>query len=76
MISLFRVGEAVQAVCVGQGWRFCFVGGLALQRWGEPRVTEDVDLTLLTGFETKDASSTSFCGISRPGFPVPRSLPW
>jgi len=26
------------------------IGGLALQRWGEPRETIDVDLTLLTGF--------------------------
>ena len=26
------------------------MGGLAVQRWGEPRVTQDVDLTLLTGF--------------------------
>ncbi len=50
MIALFQVAEEIQAVCRGQGWQFCFVGGLALQRWGEPRVTEDVDLTLLTGF--------------------------
>lgn len=33
-----------------QRWRFCFIGGLAVQRWGEPRETVDVDLTLLTGF--------------------------
>lgn len=33
-----------------RGWRFCFIGGIALQRWGEPRLTVDVDLTLLTGF--------------------------
>lgn len=33
-----------------EGWRFCLIGGLALQRWGEPRETVDVDLTLLTGF--------------------------
>ena len=25
-------------------------GGLAVQRWGEPRLTRDADLTLLTGF--------------------------
>lgn len=37
-------------VCVQQRWRFCFIGGVALQRWGEPRLTVDVDLTLLTGF--------------------------
>jgi hypothetical protein len=26
---------------------FCFIGGLAVQRWGQPRLTVDVDLTLL-----------------------------
>jgi hypothetical protein len=50
MIDLFRVAEGVQQLCLCEGWKFCFVGGLAIQRWGEPRVTKDVDLTLLTGF--------------------------
>ncbi|MDO9540988.1 MAG: DUF6036 family nucleotidyltransferase [Kiritimatiellia bacterium] len=26
------------------------MGGMAVQRWGEPRLTQDVDVTLLTGF--------------------------
>ena len=34
----------------GQGWRFCFIGGVAVQRWGEPRFTQDIDLTLIAGF--------------------------
>ena len=46
---LAAAGE-VQRFCQRQGWRFCFIGGVALQRWGEPRLTQDVDLTLLTGF--------------------------
>ena len=50
MIGLFQVAEEIQSLCFQQSWQFCFVGGLALQRWGEPRVTGDVDLTLLTGF--------------------------
>ncbi|MCI0344389.1 MAG: nucleotidyltransferase, partial [Chloroflexi bacterium] len=29
------------------GRRACVIGGLAVQRWGEPRLTRDVDLTLL-----------------------------
>jgi hypothetical protein len=33
-----------------RGWRFCFIGGVAIQRWGVPRFTQDIDLTLLTGF--------------------------
>jgi hypothetical protein len=40
----------IQAFCRIQGWRFCFIGGLAVQRWGEPRLTQDVDLTVISGF--------------------------
>ncbi len=46
---LAAAGE-IQRFCQRQGWRFCFIGGVAVQRWGEPRVTQDVDLTLVTGF--------------------------
>lgn len=31
-------------------WEFCVIGGLAVQRWGEPRLTQDADLMLLTGY--------------------------
>ncbi len=58
MISLHAVlqaAEEVQSFCVRRGWRFCFIGGVALQRWGEPRLTQDADLTLLTGFGTEEA---------------------
>ena len=50
MNELIRAAAGVQAFCDARRWRFCFIGGLALQRWGEPRETIDVDLTLLTGF--------------------------
>ena len=46
----FEAARQLQAFCDRQGWRSCFIGGIAVQRWGEPRVTRDVDLTLLTGF--------------------------
>ncbi len=29
---------------------FCFIGGLAVNRWGEPRYTHDADATVLTQF--------------------------
>jgi hypothetical protein len=48
--EVIRAAAELQAVCVAEEWRFCFIGGLAVQRWGEPRETVDVDLTLLTGF--------------------------
>jgi len=48
--EVIRAAADLQHFCETCGWRFCFIGGLALQRWGEPRETVDVDLTLLTGF--------------------------
>ena len=53
--AVFQAAEEVQAFCTKQGWRFCFIGGLALQRWGEPRLTQDADLTLLTGFGAEES---------------------
>ena len=29
---------------------FCFIGGLAVERWGEPRLTVDADATVMSGF--------------------------
>lgn len=55
MNALIRAAADLQAVCVNQGWRYCFIGGLAVQRWGEPRETVDVDLTLITGFTDESA---------------------
>jgi hypothetical protein len=50
VIEVIRAAVELQAICEDNAWRFCFIGGLALLRWGEPRETVDVDLTLLTGF--------------------------
>jgi len=36
------------------GFRACLIGGLAVQRWGEPRLTQDVDLTVLADYGTED----------------------
>lgn len=50
MTGVLRAASDLQALCVDRQWRFCFIGGLAVLRWGEPRETVDVDLTVLTGF--------------------------
>lgn len=49
MKSLFHLAAELQHFLVDQDWRFCFIGGIALQRWGEPRLTRDLDISLLTG---------------------------
>ena len=50
MTAIIQAAADLQAVCDAERWRYCFIGGLAVLRWGEPRQTIDVDLTLLTGF--------------------------
>jgi len=50
MIDLFDAAKELQEFFYARDWKFCFIGGLALQRWGEPRVTQDIDCTLFTGF--------------------------
>jgi hypothetical protein len=54
MNGLLETARELQVFCDHNGWRFCFIGGIAVQRWGEPRVTRDIDLTLLTGFGGED----------------------
>lgn len=49
MNTLFAAAAGVERFCGARGWRFCIIGGMAVQRWGEPRQTRDVDVTILTG---------------------------
>lgn len=62
MNGLFAVATTIQDFCRDRGWGFCFIGGLAVQRWGEPRQTRDVDLTLLTGFGSERPYVTELLG--------------
>lgn len=50
MKALFHLAADLQYLFMKNHWKFCFIGAIALQRWGEPRVTTDIDVTLLTGF--------------------------
>ena len=50
MKTLLQAGAAVQRSLEQRGGHFCFIGGVANFRWGTPRLTDDLDLTLLTGF--------------------------
>ena len=50
MNEVIQAAAELQSICQSQGWDFCFIGGLALQRWSEPRETVDVDLSLFAGF--------------------------
>jgi hypothetical protein len=65
VIPLFRAALELQELCVRNRWPFCFIGGLALQRWGEPRYTDDVDITLFTDF----GAEAQFIDVLLKAFP-------
>jgi len=50
MNGLFEAAGEVQQFMQARSWSFCIIGGIAVLRWGEVRMTQDVDLSLLTGF--------------------------
>jgi len=50
MNILFRAGLELQDFFISKKREFCFIGGLAVIRWGEPRMTQDIDISLLSGF--------------------------
>jgi hypothetical protein len=50
MNALLRAAQDVCDFMSQESWTCCVIGGLAVLRWGEPRTTQDADISLLTGF--------------------------
>jgi hypothetical protein len=50
MKALFHTAAELDALLTERLWQYCFIGGIALQRWGQPRLTNDIDITILTPF--------------------------
>ena len=46
---LLVAAQEIQHFCRIRAWRFCFIGGIAVQHWGEARLTRDADVTVFTG---------------------------
>jgi len=51
---LFQAGLEFQEAFAERQWAFCYIGGLAVIRWGELRMTQDIDLCLLCGFGNEE----------------------
>lgn len=62
MITLLAAGARVQARLEKLGWPFCYIGGIANYRWGISRLTNDLDLTLLTGFGEEERYARALLG--------------
>ena len=54
MNSLFEAANEIQQFLKDNSWPFCFIGGIAVIRWGEMRMTQDIDLCLLCGFGNEE----------------------
>jgi hypothetical protein len=68
-VGVIGAGREVQDRLSGAGFRFCFIGGVALLRWGEPRFTQDVDLTLLCPFGQEVAVAGDIAKLLTPRMP-------
>lgn len=74
MNALLRAAAELLAFCHAERYRCCVIGGLAVQRWGEPRLTLDVDLTLLTGFGQETQFVDALLGRFRGRLPDTREF--
>lgn len=66
MSPVLEAALELQSFCRARGWRFCFIGGIVVARWGEPRTTADADLTLLTGFGDEEGFVDALLSAFRP----------
>lgn len=60
---LFSAAAQVQQALDRAGLRFCIIGGVAVQRWGEQRFTRDVDFTVLCPFGEEDPVSREIARV-------------
>ena len=74
MNELTSLALELQSFCEQRNWRFCLIGGLAVQHWGEPRFTKDVDMTLLTGFGNEEPFIAEWLASYKSRVPDPASF--
>jgi len=49
MRDLLHTAAEVQKILDAKRWMYCFIGGLAVQKWGQVRLTQEINLTVFTG---------------------------
>lgn len=74
MDSVLGAALEVQKILKGHGERFCIIGGLAVQRWGKQRLTQDVDVTLLCPFGSEPAVIERLLSLFQPRLPDAREF--
>ncbi len=74
MNDIFAAALEVERVVSAARFDFCFIGGLAVQRWGQPRMTADVDLTIITGFGAEEPYVDAMLAAFRGRLPDTREF--
>jgi len=74
MVDLIAEAARLDAFLQSRGWRYCFIGGLAVQHWGEPRLTRDLDLSLLTGFGSEASYIDALLSVYPPRIEAARDF--
>ena len=66
MNQLIAQAAELQTLLDERNWRSCIIGGLAVIRWGEARLTRDVDVSLFTGFGNEEAVARALLELFEP----------
>lgn len=74
MNLVLETALALQNFFEQRGWQFCFIGGIAVQEWSEARMTDDVDITLITGFGNEEPFIDELLGWMKPARPDAREF--
>ncbi len=74
MHALIEAARQIQDLLEREGVGFCFIGGFAAQRHAEPRVTRDVDVSVLTGLGNESRIIDLLLGRFEPRIDDARSF--
>lgn len=66
MNQQFKAAWEVHEFFTKEGIPYAIIGGIALQRWGEPRFTRDVDITILANLDGEKAVLQKILSIFSP----------
>ena len=72
--GLWQTARQLQRFLESQGFEYCLIGGIACQRWGQPRVTEDVDATVLIDFGGEKPMVDTLTGRYESRVPNPQQF--
>lgn len=68
MIDLIEEAERLQDFLESRGRNFYFIGGITVQVWGQPRLTQDIDLTVFTELENEEEFVAEMLEQYKPKF--------